>query len=71
VQNPSRLVVFLAPVLALATLSGCQACVVDSSQPEDPQASRPAPGGSGVRIHPRLMSPVRQLVLADAGAGDE
>ena len=62
-------ILVLAPVLAL---SGCQACVADSSQPPDPSTeSRPAPGGSLGRFRPRPMTPVGRLILRDAGAADE
>lgn len=57
----------VTPALALA---GCQACVADSSQPDQP-AARPGPGGTGIAARPRLMSPAAHLVLRDAGAGDE
>ena len=64
-----RVLLLVTPVLVLG---GCQACVADSSQPDEPQASPRDPVGSGpVRIRPRLMSPVGQLVLRDAGDADQ
>ena len=69
VRTPVLLGLFLAPALML---TGCQACVVDSSAPPDPAAeSRPAPGASLGRFRPRPMMPLGRLILRDAGAGDE
>ena len=68
-RTPVLLGLFVAPALML---TGCQACVVDSSEPPDPAAeSRPAPGGSLGRFRPRPMTPLGRLILRDAGAGDE
>lgn len=59
----------LAPVLALA---GCQACVADSSDPQEKTTSRPEPGAAPGRFRPRPMSPSgRMFLLSDAGSTDE
>jgi hypothetical protein len=59
----------LAPVLLLG---GCQACVADSSAPQDTAQSHPAPGPSLSRFRPRPMLPSSQrLFLRDAGVGDQ
>jgi hypothetical protein len=59
----------LAPVLALA---GCQACVADSSEPQEQATSRPEPGAAPGRFRPRPMTPSgRMFLLHDAGADDE
>jgi hypothetical protein len=52
-------------------LTGCQACVADSSEPDPSTESRPAPGGSLGRFRPRPMTPMGRLFLRDAGDGDE
>ena len=65
VRTPVLSALFVAAALLVA---GCQACVVDSSQPPDPA---PAPGTSLGRFRPRSMTPVGRLILRDAGAGDE
>jgi hypothetical protein len=69
VVRPSILLgLLVAPALVL---TGCQACVVDSSQP-DPAAETPAaPAGSFGRFRPRPMTPMGRLMLRDASAGDE
>jgi hypothetical protein len=59
----------VALVVALLALSGCQACVDDSAQP-DP-AQRPTFVEGGPRFRPRLASPLSPLVFRIRDAGDD
>jgi hypothetical protein len=65
-----RVGVSLAGTALFLALTGCQACVADSSQPD--REARPVPQDAALSLRPRLASPLAHLMLRihDAGDGD-